>query len=271
MSKQATKYRALELYLKELDMLFDVYSIPKSAFTEKSIKNRRRVSLVETSWYDKVKGFMDRDIVYHVCRRVDRLIEEVREIRQDFKERGNPDSFDDRVGSYVAKAHRKIRHLFHVNEGGHFDFDVNVGLRHTLPEYLGESGFNFQIYDAATNWHRGRQLKMHRVKVHMTPRNAMAIRDEWFFFKIKSKPQFVMSAEEIKGHMFNNQGVKVYRLDCFGLINDDPQSYQYYVVQNEGLLNDDGVQIFAHGKDVSSAMSLLNRRIKSETIKRLDI
>ena len=273
MNKEAMKYRALELYLKELNMLFDVYSIPKSVLSELPTSRVKSVlfRLIETSWYEEVKNVMNSDLIYHICRRVDRVVEEIREIRENFLERDAPDCFDNRVNAYITKALIRIRSLFQNNEGTAFDFDLHVDLRRSLPDYIGDRNFGFRIYESCTRWHRGRGVQMHRVKIAMTPRNAMAIKGEWFCFKIKGKSQFVLSAKEIENHMLNDQGVKVHRLDCFGLIDDDPQEYQYYLVQSEGLMSDDGHQIFAHGKNVSSAMALLNRRIKYETLKRLDV
>lgn len=269
MNRLAKKYRALELYRRELDMLIDVYNIPSTAFKEQ--RTNRRFGLIESKWYDVAQNTLDNDLVYHVVRRVDRVVDEIRDIRSMLSNRDDMPTFQDRVDRYVSKAYSKMRHLFCVNEGGLFDFHVHVGLRHTLPDFIGENEFGFEISDLRHIWYRGRKTPNYVVKVAMTPRNAQAIRDEWFCFKIKGKPQFVLSAEELTNHVLNDQGAKVYRLECFGLVDGDPQQFKYYVVQNEGLLNEDGHQIFAHGKDVNSAMSLLNRRIKSETIKRLDI
>ena len=269
MNRLAKKYRALELYRRELDMLIDVYNIPPTAFKEQRVN--RRFELIDSKWYDVAQNTLDNDLVYHVVRRVDRVVDEIRDIRSMLSNRDDMPSFQDRVNRYVSKAYSKMRHLFCLNEGGLFNFNVHVGLKHTLPDITGENEFGFEISGLQHVWYRGRKITNYSVKVAMTPRNAQAIRDEWFCFKIKSKPQFVLNAEELSDHALNDQGAKVYRLNCFGLIDNEPQEYKYYLVQNEGLLNEEGHHIYAHGKDVNSAMSLLNRRIKSETIKRLDI
>ena len=269
MSKLEKKYRALELYRKELQEIFKVYDIPFAAIPESS--GPRGISLVHSSWYRSVEEILDKDMLWNVSRRVERLIDEIREIREIFNRDREASTFKDRLDRYVSKASSKMRHLFILNEGGMFDFRVHVDLRGSLSDYIGDRNFGVQIEEIRHAWYRGRRVKNFMVNVSMTPRTVASIREEWFFFRVKGKPQFVLNAEEIKGHVFNEQGSKVYRLDCFGLVDDDAQEYKYYLVQNESLLNEDGHPIFAHGKDVNSAMSLLNRRVKSETIKRLGI
>lgn len=262
------RYYAAQFMRREIDVLKETYDIPNFVIVElgKPLPDSRT-----DKWLSSLEAIAGQDCVWGLKRRLTNLLTELRDVRSEARG-NNIRTFYHKTESYVRKAERALRHRLVNNEGAQFNCRAIVAFKSTMPAHGFEPrSATVKFGSGSLVWHRGSKLLNWDATVICTPKAVHSVEDHWCSFKNKDgKIQIVINAEEIVGHAFNDQGVTVHKLLCFGINNGEPSQYDYMLCESKSTRCSDGHSIYAHGKDAHSALSLLKRRIKSETLKRLD-
>lgn len=262
------RYYAAQFMRRELDALKETFDIPDFVISElgKSLHDSRI-----NEWLASLEAMAGYDCVWGLKRKIANLLSELREVRAEIKDT-KIRTFCHRAESYVRKAERTLRNRLVSNEGAQFNCRAIVAFKSTMPAHGFEPCSATVKFGAESIvWHRGSKIHNWDATVVCTPKAVSSVEDHWCSFKNRDgKTQIVINAEEIVGHAFNDQGVTVHKLLCFGINDGEPSQYSYMLCESKSTRCGDGHSIYAHGKDAHSALSLLKRRIKSETLKRLD-
>lgn len=267
--RQARQFRAAQFLCRELQSLRDTYGIPASVMS--LLPDYSSFQLMETDWFTNFQNVVGDELANTLARRLKGLHSDIRSERREIT-RWKHYCFENVARDAASRARSHLRHNLGMNEGMHFNMQGVVHFAHHMHEAgYDRTDLKVTIGTYSTVWHRGKKVPHWDVLVVCSPKTALSVDHNWAGFKIKGKNQVVLKADEMKDHAFNDQGVTVYKLKCFGLVDDEPREYDYMLCENKTMRGEDGNPLYAHGKDASTALSLLNRRIKSETIKRLDI
>lgn len=177
-------------------------------------------------------------------------------------------SFIQRKQAHLHKTECAATEAFCFNGGDIFDFHIAVNFLDR--EMFKEQSIKVLKYDYF--YRGGNSLKSYTCRAELSPKYLKTVLPHFRFFINKGEKCWVYEAETIDGHAFNDYGYRVFKAKCFGLNADkEPTSYELYIVDAPSYQDGDGNVIFAHGIDPNSALNLLKRRIKSETLKRLSI
>jgi hypothetical protein len=81
---------------------------------------------------------------------------------------------------------------------------------------------------------------------------------------------FVLDSDRIMDHAFESEGIHVFRAPVFGEnSNGEVCQWTTYILEHQSMKDSEGVPMISHGDSVSKAKSLLDRRIKRETLNQL--
>ena len=266
-------YNTLALCLRELSSIQEVYGMSAKEFQNFS---NRSDWMLSPFFQSLDKGLRD-SLGFSLGRRIERLIGLAREIRVENRENKKP-SFQEKVDTLVFRARATLSNRFIEFGVSNMDVRVNCFLSSALEEYdsrganeLRKNGFFFVHKGSDIRWLRGKQVNVCDVHISATPKTVKSVKDHWFLWRTGQEANHVLKADRINGHAFEAQDIRVYRIKCIKVQDNEPVIRDAYLCESESLRSQDGHLMFAHGKDTASALSLLKRRIKSETLKRLDI
>jgi len=265
----------LSVCRRELEALRSVYKMPATEMANFGARSE----WVCSEFFSRMEAEYESSIPYSLGRRIEKLLGAIREIRGELKSEVMTNTFDDRLCVYLAKATSRLRHRFINWENPRLDVRGVGTLRSQLPEHGGEEmtkefaedGFAFRVRGTDHKWHRGTLVNVTRADVWASPKATFSVQDHWFSWRTSQAQHYVMNATPIEGHVLNKQGITVYRLKCLALHGSELSRMDAYLCESTSMHNQNRDLIFAHGKDTATAHSLLKRRIKSETLKRLDI
>jgi len=271
----AKMINTLSVCRRELEALRSVYGMPAAEMANFG----SRSEWICSEFFGRMETEYESSVSYSLGRRIEKLLGAIREIRGELKSEGRMKTFDDRLSAYIGKATSKLRQRFIEWEGPKLDVRALCVLRSQLCEYGGEEvtkefaedGFAFRVRGTDHKWHRGTLVNVTRADVWASPKATLSVRNHWFSWKNNQAQHYVMNATPIEGHVLNKQGITVYRLKCLALHGSELSRMEAYLCESTSMHNENRDLIFAHGKDTATAHSLLKRRIKSETLKRLDI
>lgn len=249
-SKFAKQYNSLRFRLSELSNMSSLMNIPNDVWgnIEKGCGSTCKVLL------ESANPHLDEETVRSFFRRLDTAKRDIQEYRQGIRHTENV-SFNQRKMYVIKKARVSLSNRIFPYEGYKYDFGLSIDFG--LP--LSVQTINKKLIRV-----RSKNLIKRDVLISCSPAVANRVKDQWARFTVKGEVQFVIDAEVIPDHIFNEKRIEVYRLTCFGTEQnyDEPAMYSHYLVEHE-------TGVFAHGKDPSAALSLLNRRLKAEVLKRL--
>jgi hypothetical protein len=266
-------YNTLALCLRELSAIQEVYGMSAKEFQNFS----NRSDWMMSPFFQSLDKDLRDNLGFSLGRRIERLIGLAREIRVENRENTKP-SFQEKIEKLVHNARGILSNRFIEFGASSMDVRVNCILPSTLEEYnplgadeLRKNGFYFVHKGNDIRWLRGKQVNVCDVHISATPKTVKSVRGHWFLWRTGQEANHVLKAERINGHAFEAQDVRVYRIKCIKVQDNERVIRDAYLCESESLRGQDGHLMFAHGKDTASALSLLKRRIKSETLKRLDI
>jgi hypothetical protein len=245
------QYNSLRFRLSDLSNMSGLMNIPNDVWgnLEKGCGSTCKVLL------ESANPHLDDETIRSFFRRLDSALDDIREYRKSIQHR-NVVSFSQKKDSVVVKARTTLANRIFPYEGFKYDFSIKVGFG--LP-------LSVQITNKKTTRFRSKNIVTRSVSLNCSPSTVNQVNDQWSRFIVKGEVQFVIGAEVIPDHAFNERRIEVYRLTCFGTernYHDEPTVYSHYLVEHE-------TGVFAHGKDPNVALSLLNRRLKAEVLKRL--
>ena len=244
------QYNSLRFRLSDLSNMSSLMNIPNDVWgnLEKGCGSTCKVLL------ESANPHLDEETIRSFFRRLDSALDDIQEYRKSIQHRDEV-SFSQKKDSVIRKARTTLGNRIFPYEGSKYDFSIKVNFG--LP-------LSVQITDKRVLRVRSKKIAKRDVLINCSPAVVNRVNDQWARFTVKGEVQFVIDAERIPDHAFNGKRIEVYRLTCFGTEQnyDEPTVYSHYLVEHE-------TGVFAHGKDPSAALSLLNRRLKAEVLKRL--
>ena len=249
-SKLAKQYNSLRFRLSDLSNMSSLMNIPNDVWgnLEKGCGSTCKVLL------ESANPHLDAETLRSSFRRIDSALDDIQEYRRSIQNRDEV-SFSQKKDSVIRKARTTLGNRIFPYEGFKYDFSIKAGFGLPLSVQITNKGI-FRV--------RSKKITKRDVLINCSPAVVNRVNDQWARFTVKGEVQFVIGAEVIPDHAFNGKRIEVYRLTCFGTEHnyDEPTVYSHYLVEHE-------TGVFAHGKDPSAALSLLNRRLKAEVLKRL--
>ena len=253
---------------EHLQYMINHYKIPSEAVRYLANEIAHKESDTEDTdqkiyigWCDSIQNIFGFSPYCTVKRQITHVLESLQEARKEMQ-KCKDNTFQEVVDQHLHRTHDYARHIIWQNEGRKYDInhDVNFWDRNDPPRPSAHVT-HVANYGGTKCTHVRFRLKpsyKKRVPVHLA-----------VLTKGKNK-LFVLDAERIHDHAFESEGIHVFRAPVFGEnAEGEVGQWMTYILEHQTMRDGDGVPMFSHGDTVAGAKSLLDRRIKRETLSQL--
>jgi len=265
------QYNAIQMAKNELDHLMEAYDIPRELAKAMDLrwhedeKMTQELKELRSEWREAAESIMGRRYASETWDRAESLVHSIRENREILKDRKAP-SFQKRCDNLLMRTRSAANEAFVDNEGKQFDF-------YTRSDFRQKDGkrWSCNCYHSDTLYHGNSRIPVWKIHIDVTPSYLKRVHEHFRFFMNGKHKCWVLDAEELSDHAYNDQGYRVFRAECLGYTadSDQPIIHGLYLIDAPDYKGENGHTLFAHGETVNAALNLLKRRIKSETLKRL--
>jgi len=264
--EQVQAFMSSRLLQIHLDYMVKLYDVPKLAVACMSDRIRDegpteegKASLQE--WRDSMASIFGNDLSRLAYRQIEACIDELHDAREELR-KVDEKSFDRIVHDHLRRAKSYATELAWSNEGRKFDISIDMDFC-KAGEVRPRIEFDNIVYRRST--------PTQGVTFYLRPSFRKKVPKHLGVLTTGKDKLFVLDMDRIEDHVFEDDGIHVFRAMVFGPDKEGMlTTFNQYVLEHQNMCTSgDSTPMFAHGSSVAKAKALLDRRVKRETLSQL--